>query len=92
MKEYEKLQEKVLHLKPDVVIGCLPQFVIRLLQEPRAIPSSLVLNSIEPKLRDSLLEFQRDGVCFGIEKQGRCMIADDMGLGLFFFSYICNNL
>lgn len=40
-----------------------------------------ILSAIEPKLASALMEFQKDGVCFGINKSGRCMIADDMGLG-----------
>lgn len=85
LKDYESLQEKISHLNPDVVIGHLPKFVLNLLRQPRTEINCLVLGAIEPKLRDSLLSFQKEGVCFGIDKQGRCMIADDMGLGKFCF-------
>lgn len=40
------------------------------------------LQSIEPKLSSILRDFQKDGVAFAIANSGRCMIADDMGLGM----------
>lgn len=48
-------------------------------------PDFLCLQAIEKKLSSQLLDFQKYGVAFGISHGGRCMIADDMGLGLFFF-------
>lgn len=41
------------------------------------------LQAIEPKIRSLLLDFQEYGVAFAIANSGRCMIADDMGLGMF---------
>lgn len=52
-------------------------------------PDFLCLQAIEKKISSQLLDFQKYGVAFGISHGGRCMIADDMGLGLFaFFSRI----
>lgn len=39
------------------------------------------LQAIEKNLASQLLEFQKYGVAFGINNKGRCLIADDMGLG-----------
>lgn len=39
------------------------------------------LELIEPVLVATLLPFQRKGVCFGIARGGRFLLADDMGLG-----------
>ena len=36
---------------------------------------------IEPSLWDSLMPFQRDGVRYGLERNGNLLLADDMGLG-----------
>lgn len=46
----------------------------------------MFLQAIERKISSQLLDFQKHGVAFGISHSGRCMIADDMGLGLFFFN------
>lgn len=32
-------------------------------------------------LRETLLPFQRDGVLYGLRRNGRCLIADEMGTG-----------
>ena len=38
------------------------------------------ISSIDPKLYESLLPFQKQGIYFGIHLQGRVLIADDMGI------------
>lgn len=75
------VHQRVSALNPDVTIGTLPKFVLKLLKEAKIEFDYSILRAIEPKLAATLMEFQKDGVCFGINKQGRCMIADDMGLG-----------
>lgn len=42
----------------------------------------LCIQGIEKKLSSLLMDFQKYGVAFGVKNSGRCMIADDMGLGL----------
>lgn len=81
LKDYDVLQERVNRLNPDVLIGTLPKFVLTLLRTPKDDIDYSCLSAIEPKLIDSLMGFQKEGVCYGIDKHGRCMIADDMGLG-----------
>lgn len=75
------VHQNVSALNPDVTIGSLPKFVLKLVKETKIEFEYSVLSAIEPKLSASLMNFQKDGVCFGISKKGRCMIADDMGLG-----------
>lgn len=49
----------------------------------------MCLDAIEKKLTTQLLDFQKYGVAFAIRNGGRCMIADDMGLGsLGIYSFI----
>ena len=38
-------------------------------------------NELSDELIDYLYEYQKDGVKFGIKKHGRCLIADEMGIG-----------
>ncbi len=38
------------------------------------------ISSIDPKLYESLLPFQKQGIYYGIHLQGRILIADDMGI------------
>ncbi|KAG0605049.1 hypothetical protein M758_9G027500 [Ceratodon purpureus] len=40
----------------------------------------LLLN-LPPRLSKTLLPFQKDGVKFGLKRGGRCLIADEMGVG-----------
>ena len=46
-----------------------------------AVSSAKSVDDLPSLLRDSLLPFQHEGVIFAINKGGRVMIADDMGLG-----------
>lgn len=81
MSDYSLVHERVALLNPDVVIGALPKFVIKLLSEPAKPFNFTCISSLEPTVGEALMNFQKEGVCFGIEKKGRCMIADEMGLG-----------
>lgn len=47
---------------------------------PRSIPSA-DLSGIDQTLVSALMPFQTEGVRFGISRNGRCLISDDMGLG-----------
>lgn len=47
----------------------------------------MCLDAIEKKVSSQLLDFQKYGVAFAISHSGRCMIADDMGLGSFEYNY-----
>ena len=40
-----------------------------------------VLSKIDPQLVTDLFDFQKEGICFGVSREGRVLIADDMGLG-----------
>lgn len=55
--------------------------MIRLLRKPIPTASELELERIESNLVESLFPFQRQGVLFGIARQGRFLLGDDMGLG-----------
>lgn len=39
------------------------------------------LRSLNKKMQDSLYDFQRKGILFGIERKGRILLADEMGVG-----------
>lgn len=84
LSDYQLIQERV-PLIPDVSIGQIPKFVLNLMNKTKIENvnemEASCLSAIEPILVNSLLPFQKEGVCFGISKQGRCMIADEMGLG-----------
>ncbi|XP_032518835.2 SWI/SNF-related matrix-associated actin-dependent regulator of chromatin subfamily A-like protein 1 [Danaus plexippus] len=81
MSDYENLMSKVTPLAPHIVIGPLPAFVLKILNDPPIDHSAVDLTPIEATLRNKLLPFQEEGVRFGIARKGRCLIADDMGLG-----------
>lgn len=87
LSEYSSLMSMVRNLKPTVDIEPLPQgiltaFTTQFIGESplREIPTA-DLSRVEQSLVNSLMSFQREGVNFGISKNGRVLIADDMGLG-----------
>jgi SWI/SNF-related matrix-associated actin-dependent regulator 1 of chromatin subfamily A len=60
----------------------LPDFVLRLItQNYDLCDETKVLSKIEKSLVDTLLDFQKDGIVFGVSRGGRCLLGDDMGLG-----------
>lgn len=58
-----------------------PDFVMKVLEEESQTVDPSSVNCIEPALIDTLFEFQKEAVTFGISKRGRLIIADEMGLG-----------
>jgi SWI/SNF-related matrix-associated actin-dependent regulator 1 of chromatin subfamily A len=44
-------------------------------------PAAVRLSALPSFLRESLMEFQREGVLFGLARDGRVLIGDEMGLG-----------
>jgi len=65
-----------------VTCSKIPNFVIKAVhEETRNVDEKTCLEQIDGTLVSTLLDFQKSGICFGINKKGRCMIADDMGLG-----------
>ena len=48
---------------------------------PQSTSGDVDLSSIDPILVRALIPFQKEGVIFGIKRNGRVLIADDMGLG-----------
>ncbi|XP_055386606.1 SWI/SNF-related matrix-associated actin-dependent regulator of chromatin subfamily A-like protein 1 [Condylostylus longicornis] len=79
--DYEILQEKVMALRPEIELEQIPKKILYILRESKEEIDFSFLPTIEPKLVSCLMEFQKEGVCFGIAKQGRILIADEMGLG-----------
>ena len=41
----------------------------------------MLFEKLPQYLRQNLMEFQREGVLFGIARNGRVLIGDEMGLG-----------
>jgi hypothetical protein len=63
-----------------------------------AMPTTTQLENAIPFWKN-LFTFQQEGVKFGIQKKGRCLIADDMGLGtckqlfiLFLYDVLVNHI
>ncbi|EDW04242.1 SWI/SNF-related matrix-associated actin-dependent regulator of chromatin subfamily A-like protein 1 [Drosophila grimshawi] len=81
LEDYQLLQQHVGDLKPQVLLGTIPKKVIKLCQQPAKSLERSVLASIDEKLAEKLMPFQKEGVCFAIAQQGRVMICDEMGLG-----------
>lgn len=53
-------------------------------QRPGHVADTVVeylLQRLPLKLKDSLLPFQWEGVRFGLRRGGRCLLADEMGVG-----------
>ncbi|KAL7039600.1 hypothetical protein ACKWTF_000045 [Chironomus riparius] len=66
----------------NITLSKIPEFVITALsEETQIVDEKACLEQIDNTLVSTLLDFQKSGICFGISKSGRCMIADDMGLG-----------
>ncbi|NXK96372.1 SMAL1 protein, partial [Formicarius rufipectus] len=86
LEDYSKLME-VLQSLMSVEVEPLPEAVIRTFAaQLRRSPSQTDipdadLSVVDSKIVTSLMPFQREGVNFGILRNGRLLLADDMGLG-----------
>ncbi|XP_038077029.1 SWI/SNF-related matrix-associated actin-dependent regulator of chromatin subfamily A-like protein 1 [Patiria miniata] len=87
LSDYDTLMEAVKPLRPTVEIEPLPKPVCAAFrrqrhgQEGNRVIPDANLNSVDQKLVNTLMNFQREGVNFAISREGRVLIADDMGLG-----------
>ncbi|KAF7400984.1 hypothetical protein HZH66_006168 [Vespula vulgaris] len=84
LKDYDNLIKKLLELKSNFSIIQIPKSVLQIFQKNLNSSndiSSIDLSPIDATLRDMLMPFQQEGICYGISKNGCCIIADDMGLG-----------
>ncbi|XP_070504314.1 SWI/SNF-related matrix-associated actin-dependent regulator of chromatin subfamily A-like protein 1 [Chironomus tepperi] len=83
LEDYDQLIQGMNSLKSDKIsYSEIPRFVITAMSEKtKIVDEKACLEQIEGTLVSTLLDFQKSGICFGISKSGRCMIADDMGLG-----------
>ncbi|CAL1268362.1 unnamed protein product [Larinioides sclopetarius] len=83
IEDHEKLMALLKPLQPNVLIVPLPRLILKIFsQAPETkIIKDHDLSTLDPIMLQSLLPFQKDGVKFGIQNEGRVLIADDMGLG-----------
>lgn len=68
-----------------IIVSRIPSFVLQAFRtnlRKKSEEKSIELDGrIDDKLLSKLMPFQREGIIYGIKKQGNCIIADDMGLG-----------
>ncbi|XP_054269665.1 SWI/SNF-related matrix-associated actin-dependent regulator of chromatin subfamily A-like protein 1 isoform X2 [Macrosteles quadrilineatus] len=83
--EYFNLKKAVSVLTPDVIIGNLPKCVIETFitkaKNYQTDISKVDISRVDSKLKDAIYPFQKQGIQFGVTRGGRCLVADDMGLG-----------
>ncbi|XP_014235599.1 SWI/SNF-related matrix-associated actin-dependent regulator of chromatin subfamily A-like protein 1 [Trichogramma pretiosum] len=83
--DYDMVLQKSMQLKSEVSFKGIPAYVLKFfrslenkmnLQKPK--PN---LSRLDESLLNSLYPFQREGIEFGIQQDGKILLADDMGLG-----------
>ena len=80
--DHDSVLRRLQPLKSEVEISPLPNWIIKTFMKPRDLtPEQVDIGAIEPYLYDNLMPFQKEGIQFGVSRQGRVLIADDMGLG-----------
>lgn len=60
--DYELLHTRCVALKPNITIETIPKNVLKLCSQPKEEVDYSCLSSIEPKLVELLLPFQKEGV------------------------------
>lgn len=84
---HDQLMHAIAPLRSEVTVAPLPKLILDVFRkagpEENATEEEeeIDLSRLEPTLLSSLMEFQKEGVRFGIKHDGRVLIADDMGLG-----------
>uniref|UniRef100_A0A1B6KTZ9 SWI/SNF-related matrix-associated actin-dependent regulator of chromatin subfamily A-like protein 1 n=1 Tax=Graphocephala atropunctata TaxID=36148 RepID=A0A1B6KTZ9_9HEMI len=85
LSEYFKLRKTVGVLKPYVIVADLPKCVIEtFITKARNFQQDITkvdISRVDRNLINTIYPFQMEGIQFGVSRAGRCLIADDMGLG-----------
>ena len=68
-------------LKAEVTLEGLPKSVLNAVKTAPQKRAFDLRAEVEPALYDNLMPFQREGIEFGLQMDGKLLIADDMGLG-----------
>lgn len=77
--DYVLLFTKLYDMKAEVQIADqIPRFVINILNTKISYEDPMWLNAIEPCLINSLNTYQKEAVIFGIARNGRILLGDDM--------------
>lgn len=79
ISDYILLFQKLYDMKTEVQIADqIPRFVINILNTKISYEDPMWLNAIEPCLINSLNTYQKEAVIFGIARNGRILLGDDM--------------
>lgn len=62
MKEYEVLLQKLLLLRPKIIVEKLPSYVVKCANMPKPDYSLIDLSQIDSELLNALMPFQTEGV------------------------------
>ena len=81
--DYQQLTDGLRRLS--IKVDGIPPIVLNALRDtnskPESKPDDTDLSNVEDCIVKTLMPFQKEGVRFGIQHNGRVLIADDMGLG-----------
>ncbi|CAL4106928.1 unnamed protein product, partial [Meganyctiphanes norvegica] len=79
LSDHDNLAKALLPMKPEVTVAPLPLSVRKVLQDASQYPplGSIDISSLDPKLLDSLMPFQHDGVCLFCLKRGKQNLCTD---------------
>lgn len=93
LKDYNELVKKITDKfsRSKINVDPLPKLVREIFKDQIAgkqthridpeIDLDLLKTKIDLNITKNLLSFQIEGICFGVQQQGRLLLADDMGLG-----------
>ena len=75
----------LLHEFPEEAVpstkDCIPENIVNLLLEPKEQSEEISLKFLDAHIRNTLFPFQKEGIAIALQKNGRVILADDMGLG-----------
>ncbi|XP_069671240.1 SWI/SNF-related matrix-associated actin-dependent regulator of chromatin subfamily A-like protein 1 isoform X5 [Periplaneta americana] len=84
LEDYNTLMKKLKDLRGAVFIDAFPANILKIFRDApckQQCFDTMDLSRIDQTLLDALMPFQREGICYGISRNGCCLLADDMGLG-----------
>lgn len=83
-KNYQELVRTLGRLQPDIKVVGIPAPILNALQHCLTVKlptQDQLLAWVPPRLLENLYDYQKEGVAFAVAHGGRCMIADEMGVG-----------
>jgi SWI/SNF-related matrix-associated actin-dependent regulator 1 of chromatin subfamily A len=81
ISHYQSLLQEIPEEATPSTKDTIPENIVKLMLEPKEQREEIGLKFLDVQIRNTLFPFQKEGIEIALQKNGRVILADDMGLG-----------